>query len=462
VLGLAVSAHAAVQNVKVSGDLKASAIGRSNFDLGASYTSQQNDASNVIMSQARLRVDADLTENVSTTVRLLNERDWGTEGQEADDTDIDLDLASVTLKELLYSPLTVTLGRQEIRLGNGFVVGDPDTNRTTTNAHSGMANRDKSLRKAFDAAKATLNYDPLIIDAFYSKIDENVQVGTGEDKDDIDLYGVNAKYGLGDDWKTALESYFLYRRDETTNLNTTDTGNKTDKVYAPGLRISTNPTDSLNLQGEIAWQFGTWTAPDAIDTVLGVSRRREAMAAQVMATLALPFEKLEQYSPVVGATYSYYSGDSNAADDTTGADKKYRAWDPLFEDQGTGISNVLFQATNVHVINFNTSVVPLDDVKLRFDYTELYLDRRLDLQRWTNPSVNLYTLYGIDGASMNPTMYKERHLGREFDLALAYDYTEDVQFGLSAGLFFPGSAFGKQDLTLKTASEVIGTCSVSF
>ena len=241
VLGLTIGAEAAVQNVKVSGDLKVSAISRDEFDLGTGALDEIEDQ-NVIMSQVRVRVDADLTDNVATTIRLLSERDWNRENDSLvteDDTDVSIDLAYVTMKEMLYSPLTVTVGRQELKIGSGLVMGDPDTNRTSQiNIGAGLgtiANRDKSLRKAFDAVRADLDYDPLMITMFYSKIDENIKQNANVEKDDIDIYGINATYQLDDDWGTLLEGYYIYDRDETTQIASNN--QKTDTVHCPGSNL---------------------------------------------------------------------------------------------------------------------------------------------------------------------------------------------------------------------------------
>ena len=66
-------------------------------------------------------MDADLTDNVSTTVGLVDERAWNGQNQWKDG--VQLYLASVTMRELLYSPLTVTVGRQVFSYGNGLVLG---------------------------------------------------------------------------------------------------------------------------------------------------------------------------------------------------------------------------------------------------------------------------------------------------------------------------------------------------
>src|SRR5262245_27302134 len=95
---LAMPAFASVQNVKVSGDIDSTYLYRHGFDLGANKNGTYSQPLNqsVFLTQTRLRVDADLTDNVSTTVALINERAWDVDGENS--TDIDLNLAFVTLR----------------------------------------------------------------------------------------------------------------------------------------------------------------------------------------------------------------------------------------------------------------------------------------------------------------------------------------------------------------------------
>src|SRR3989338_7930429 len=224
---IAQPAFAAVQNVKVSGDISVSAVSRNNLDLektraleitaaGDSTDKQEN-----LFSITRVKVDADLTDNVSTSVRLLNERNWNGDSTTAteanrnigsvggldsatDENDIDLDIASITLKEFLYSPLTLTVGRQELRFGNGWIVGDPDTNGIALT--SGLAAGDLSARKSFDALRARFDYNPLVLDLIYAKVAENNTVLN----DDTDLYGINAAYELSP--QTTIEGFYFAKK----------------------------------------------------------------------------------------------------------------------------------------------------------------------------------------------------------------------------------------------------------
>ena len=98
---IATAVYADVQNVKVSGDIIVRGIFRKDVDFNGDTTDVQDQGS-WLMSTARLRLDADLTDNVGVAVRIINERDWDGEGTAASD-DIDLDLAYLTLKDFLLS-----------------------------------------------------------------------------------------------------------------------------------------------------------------------------------------------------------------------------------------------------------------------------------------------------------------------------------------------------------------------
>ena len=65
---IAVPAFAEVQNVKVSGDIDSKAIYRNNYDFkqGPDTANANNDKDIWYTTTARVQIDADLTDNVST------------------------------------------------------------------------------------------------------------------------------------------------------------------------------------------------------------------------------------------------------------------------------------------------------------------------------------------------------------------------------------------------------------
>lgn len=469
-VAIAVPAFAAVQNVKVSGDILARYIARNEFDL-TKDGSTGDDKISVFNTVTRLRVDADLTDNVSTVVRLINERNW-TEADPAT-TDIDIDLAYVTMKEFLYSPLTLTIGRQELHFGNDMIIGDGvgtprpgavsggiGTNQTTNyveGAGWGGVNGDLSLRKSFDAIKATLNYDPLVIDMVYAKIRANVITqanGAGTTNDDMDLYGINAGYKFSDKWNSMAEGYFWSKiNNGTTGSSNPYTEGKGDDVQVVGARVSTNPTKKLNLQQEFAYQFGKRVGPPGTASA-GLARDRSAFAAQSIAMLTPGWK----YNPTMGLIYSYFSGDSNR-DVTVDPSKKYHAWDPMFENQTAGsIINALYPSSNSHNIDMMTKLTPMEDITLRADYV-------IQLMARGGFATGALSLNDYEPSGGNTYNKDKQFVGQELDVNLMYDYTEDVQFGLLMGWFWPGSALTKTPAGLdnrSTASEAIASCKVSF
>ena len=444
---MAMPAFASVQNIKVSGDIGSTFLIRDQWDLGNQNQADQFHQ-NLFLTQTRLRVDADLTDNVSATVALINERAW--DAEDSTNTDIDLNLAYVTLREMLYSPLTVVVGRQNFAFGNSFVIDSAGTNGQNSISAGGLNGvaEDLSKRTAQDAVRLILDYSPLTIDLIYSKIDANNlggASGSNFQDDDVDLYGINANWEIGDDLGTVVETYFWAKIDQSVK-NTL--GNKADTVYMPGIHASANILDGLNVSGELAAQFG--------NKVLGSAHAdREALGIQLMSNYALPFEGTKAYSPVLTTAYTYVSGDSNPAD----VSDVYEAWDPMFENQGgTKIYNTLFDLTNCHVVTVRGAIVPLEDLTASIEWNGIWLAK--ELADTDGNGITSMTIGQPDGTTSTAVTDTDKKMGDDLSLDLVYDYTEDVQLGATYGWFFPGTAFTSDND--QVASQILINANVSF
>jgi len=265
--------------------------------------------------------------------------------------------------------------------------------------------------------------------------------------DDIDLYGFNANYKLSDKWNTVAEAYFFAKEDKSSDALATT--RKSDRVYVPGFRVSTNPMKGLNLQGELAWQRGT----DYLSTTSSV--QREAMGGQFIASYLLPFEKTAKYEPVVAYAYTYASGDKDTLLSNGNPGAKQKAWDPMFERVSSGkIYNAIFNLTNVHVNELSFSMKPVQDLTTKLTWAMLTLDKKLNDNSgatWTpiDSTMGTYTVQS-----------DKKNLGNEVDLDLTYAYTEDVSIGMSAGWFMPGNVFA--DNNDKVATQLLTSMTVAF
>lgn len=451
---MAMPAFAAVQNVKVGGDIDAKAIYQEDFDLKSETLGTNADDDGFFLSTARVRIDADLTDNVSTTVRFLNQRKWDTDG--AATGDIELNLGYVTLKELLYSPLTVTIGRQDITFGRGFIIGagllqDPNSVFTGANA----AGRQFSAYNSYDAIKAVLDYDPLTLTAVIIKLDES-----GTAQNDSDIYGINLGYKPGQ-LNSEVEAYWFFKRDEafgsTLGLPARGVGTRTyeqNSVHTLGVKGSVAPAENLSLFGEVAFQSGELrdqTGPfDGSTNGVPIERDRSAWAANLEGSYA--FSNVA-YSPGLTLGWTFYSGeeagnagDFDAWDSMTRGEFFTGIHDFLAGSQGGGLYGTVdpddtSAATNSHLFYVDGGIKPLEDLNLSLRYTHIRFDEA-------------------------PVAGRSKKAGDEVDLQLSYNYTEDVRLWLLAGWFVPGKYYDGQTTAASrsddTAAIVAGSVSVAF
>mgnify|MGYP003392524839 CR=1 FL=1 len=438
IVGLTFSAaYAEVQNVKVSGDILASGVVRNHFNLDNGPTAK-NDKSflkqNFLMSQVRLRVDADLTDNVMATVRLLNERIWNGQTDTGDDfnnnTEMKVDLAYATLKEFLYSPLTLTVGRQEIKFGNSFVIGNAKVNGLSSSIPT-----DLTERKAFDAIRATLNYDPLVLDLVYAQIKQTMTT----DRNTISLTGVNATYAINK--KNDVSVYYWLKRN---NNNNAAIATRTDELSTLGALISSSPIENLVASLEAGYQLGRNT-----EATTSTEKKHDAWALQAMADYT--FAKVKT-TPKIGASYTYLSGGVTGSTRNTG-------WDSLFYDQKlNSIVYTLLPFSNMNAFNVKGSMKPVEDVTVSMVYGYYDVAQKNSATFTIPHTFDGGTTY--DNAGVGTRTYTgKRHLGSALDATVTYDYTEDVQFGLTGGYFLPGNALTTDHAN---ATQLIGSMKVVF
>jgi hypothetical protein len=434
------STFAAVNNIKVSGDINEVGVLR---DMSMGDTLKNNnihDADSFLISQVRLRIDADLTENVSAVVRLLNERMWGHEDTFSDEEQVDIDLAYLEMKEFLYQPLSVIVGRQELHYGSDLIVGDRDTNQTVwTTARSNWNFGDLSLKKSFDAVRAILDFSPYTIDLIYSK----VQAPNTFIRDNVNLWGLNANYKWAS-YNGVTEAYYWFVENNKDGVTyTDDTTQRVEnqhKTYVIGGRFQLDPTDQFTVGVEGAYQFGdvflTGASGADADAPASPYQHLSAFAAELNAE----YRFLTKYSPKLDLNYVYLSGDDDYGDTHHGG------WDPMFENQSLGeIMNILFPNSNVQGVKLAGSIMPREDITLGLSYTWLRLAQKLSTTS-TGANTTTYTPpvgpYSVNTYQVNR---ENGDLGGEIDAYALYDYTEDVQIKLTGGWFIPGEFFAAQN-----------------
>lgn len=464
-LAFVVPAYAETQNVKVSGSLDAYWLYRSNFDLQdgndigsattttASYThgtsgdpNQKSDADDYFMSITQVQVAADLTDNVSTVINLVNQRDWNAREfvaaangasvaseTAANEFDIILDLAYVQMKEIFYSPLTLTIGRQDLLFGRGFIVGwNPQDPQGTTQAD------EFTQIQSFDAIRATLDFNPWTLDFVYSKIDEN----SNNPEDDIDLYIANVNYKFAE-YNAVAEGYYVGHYDRGT-LSSAPASQESNKTHTVGGRVQFDPISQITLGAELAYQFGGYRS-----SATATERDREAWGVDIFGTYRWDYT----WKPEVTVEYVLMSGEADLSSTST-AD--YGSWNAPFRGPtygwiheyletyyGTAAGYDQGAGQNLQFISVGGSLKPLDDLSLGAVFYYYWADEDMH----TTPA---------DPA----TAVRDDEIGWEVDTTVTYAYTEDVTFQFMANWFVPGGLY--TDPEDDTASEYISRVLVTF
>lgn len=415
--------YAEVQNVKVGGDITARYVRDTNLDLNNDMQTQNSSTNDFFMTTTRVYVSADLTDNVQTYIRFLNERDWDA-ADNISNTDaadsLHVDLSYIKLSEFLYSPLTVTIGRQEILWGSGLVVGD-GTPIGTGNIN--LRNEYFSVRKAFDAVRATLNFDPWTIDTFAARINQDVNNAVNDGQNE-NLVGANVSYMWSNEILT--EGYYvgLFDKDKTI-ANSSEVDTVGLRAEGPIKALDEN----LSFELEAAKQWGHYISDNDIDSWAGIAGASYAFK--------------NDYKPIVGLKYDYRSGNDGGKD--------YAGWNAAYNSYKIG--NIIdkvwthgdYQLAgtdprgaggNIHALTASGSIMPVEDIALSLD--------------WIYARADESQLGGCG-----------RTIGNELIGAVTYDYTEDVTFAFTGSLFDPSNAFRSADEE-RNAYELVGSVMVEF
>ena len=440
-LCLATGVYAGTQSVKISGDVVVRGIFRSDYDLDANNAETaatgSNNWQNYFMTNTEVQVDADLTDNVSAVIRLFNQRDWNTDAT-TEEFDVGVDLMYVELKEFLYSPLTLKIGRQDLWFGKGFVIG-----ANIQDYNAAINANEYSSVTSFDSVRATLDYDPWTVDAIGVLLAE----GNISSNDDNSIWGLNVGY-IFDVYNAEAEGYWFFKNDSNTASATFVKTHNT--VHTIGLRGSADPIEDWTAAAEAAYQFGDYVGFAG----QRAERDRSAWALDISAECRY-FKDTFAWKPVLGAEYVYYSGD-NASDPDTSTTGTYNSWDVMYRGKFdskirdfyglyntsamcAGDVNAESALTNQHSICLYGSLQPMDS--LRFD-------------------AKLFAFWQDENRVVLGMEDRDEYLGAEVDLELTWDYTEDVSFGLLTAWFIPGDFYA--DSYNDEAADIVGSMKLSF
>ena len=367
-------------------------------------------------NRTRLSAKFKLSENVDFNTRLVWEwRHWDHPRESASHTDFDemiFDTFNLTVRNLFDAPLTAVFGRQDINLGDGWLVCDGTPFEGSRTFY-------------FDAARFTykLSEETTADLIFISQFDDENKwispinhrkrikhVTNGQDEKGMILYVSNKSFE-----NTTIDGYYIYKEDNKSRKRYTETEHAgiDSEIHTFGTRIVKKLDDHWTAKAEIAKQFGR-KDKDKLDALGGTSRLLYAFNDE---------NKNELF-----VDYEYLSGDKSGTD-------KDEEFDPLWGEfpqftRGGDLQVYLWRdegavgsISNLHRIGLGHKFSPIEKWTFETSYNLLFAD--------TNPYRNTakYSTGGLRGQLL--TAYWK------------YKCCKNLSYHFLVDYFMPGSYYSE-------------------
>lgn len=369
-----------------------------------------------IGQRVRLTANAQASDDVSFKITLQDTRNWGaaTAGAggpnltDSGDNTLDLHESYMNISNLLDTPVSLRIGRQELNYGDQRLIGG-----------FGWSNNGRS----FDAVKAMVTTDLANVDIFASKIRDRNQ-GTSVDPagtvdNDQDFYGVYATTKAVPN--NTLDLYLLLLRDglHTTAMigNNTTFGTITgsQKLYTVGARLA-GSVAGLDYTVELPYQFGE---------IGDVDLKAWALAAKAGYTIPGAPMNLR-----LGAEYNYATGDD---DTTAGSDSE--TFSNLFPTNHNKMGFMDLQGwRNVSAWSVNLSADVSEKLRVFLAYWDFRRAETTDHWYGAGNWNNAPTTDTVRSATLNTSDSKK--VGSEIDLVATYKYNNNVSIEAGLSRFF--------------------------
>jgi len=325
---VAVPAFADLQNVIVGGSLTIRGNWYPSYDVIADVSAN---SLAFVEQRTRLNVRADFTDSVSAFIEVDSYDVWGEDFRSNYLTGVDsrsgaLDQVSLYQAYIEANDmwgvegLKARVGRQEIKLGNGFLV----SNQGGMPFGTGLS---------FDAVRVSYGTDQFSVDGLWAKLAER---SPAEEDGDVDLYGIYGSYkGIEN---VSLDAYWLFIRDAANFFGSLDT-------HTVGLR-GAGKVGALDFEAEAAYQ---WLDLDDADN-------SDAFAANL--EVGYTFDMT--YTPRVFLGGAYFEG----SDDDASFNRLFSGYKYSKFFQGGLLDARWDNLTNFWTGRAGVSAMPTESVKL--------------------------------------------------------------------------------------------------
>jgi len=356
-----------------------------------------------------------------------------------------IDRLNVQWKHPLDLPATLTVGRQDIFLGDGWLVADGTP-------------EDGSFTLFLDSARVTwdLNDQHTTIDAIgivqYARPDawlptlgpsgsvrgdpEGLLLTDQNEKGAI-LWIANKSLPIAN-----LDTYFIYKHDSRLSNPPPASFGDSGDIYTVGGRLSGLVEDHWKYSVEGAFQFGEKQDPElnqgGNNPVLAPSAEttgfRDIRAFGLNSKLNYLFK--DQWNNQLSLSYEFLSGD----DPKTGNDEmfdvlwgRWPRWSEMYNIYSYVPETRVGQTANLHRVGPTWSMTPVKDMDFSLSYFALFADQ-------DTPTRPLNQAFGFP-ASDTPFTNDGNFRGHYLQAVLKYKFTKNLSGHLWSEFLFPGDFY---------------------
>jgi hypothetical protein len=320
-----------------------------------------------------------LDENTTFNTRVTWEfRTWDEPDSQSQSTDFDeiiIDNLNLSMKKFLDLPVTATIGRQDLFLGQGWLVADGTP-------------MDGSRTFYFDAARFTYDLaektklDMIFIcnrpdsDWWLKPINDRGKYVTQEQENGAILYLTDKSS------PTQLEGYFMYKNNNPVDHPVVnkplyfpqpvlEAVSKKAEIYTFGGAVSGSINDNWGYRVEGAVQTGTSASPSVLVTA---NNHTEALLAfGQKSTLEYSFK--DDLDNKLHVTYEYLSGDDPGTKRVTSFNPlwgQWPQWSEMYQPYITKMEDNL--VSNLHRLDFGHKFKPNKEWEILTDWNLLWAD----------------------------------------------------------------------------------------
>ena len=355
----------------------------------------------------RFRLGATVTpcKDLDLNFRLVYEPRHYCSPESRDDPSLNeaiFDLFNIKYKNVCGLPVTATVGRQEIILGNGWLVldGTPlDGSRTLFFDAARLTTELKDCKTTIDTIYINQHSDS---DRWLEPFNDQDVALTEQNEQGAILYVTNRSLA-----RTEVNGYFIYKHDRQVLA----TGHDSD-IYGWGGRVVHDLNDNWQARAEFIKECGHQDGCDL--DAWGFNGR-------------LTYKFNDRCKSTIHVGYEFLSGDDPGSSTNERFDPLWGRWPQWSE--GYGVYSFITESgrpndlANLHRINVGWGCSPCEKLFLQTNYDLLFTDENYPGRQATG--------FSPDGCLR----------GQQLSAKLTYQFNEHISGHVLAELFFPGDFY---------------------